>query len=232
MKPPRPASPFTRELFTFLRALARHNERPWFEENKPRYERVVRTPALAVIEALGPRLATFAPQFRAVAKKSGGSLMRIYRDTRFSRDKTPYKTNVGIHFRHALGRDVHAPGYYLHLEPGRCFLGAGIWRPPSPALHRIRDFIADNPGAWRAAIDDHRFSSHYSLDGESLIRAPRGYPPDHPLIDDLKRKDFIATYDLDDGAALTADFTDQVSAAYETATPLMRYLCQALDVPF
>ena len=121
--------PFHEELFTFLRQIRQHNERTWFETNKPLYETAVRMPAFAFINAMGPRLATASPHFRAVAKKNGGSLMRIYRDTRFSKDKTPYKTNVGIQFRHELGRDVHAPGYYVHLEPGRCFLGAGIWRP-------------------------------------------------------------------------------------------------------
>jgi uncharacterized protein (TIGR02453 family) len=144
--------PFEGELFAFLRELRQHNDRNWFEAYKPRYETAVRIPALAFIEAMGPRLATISPHFRALAKKSGGSLMRVYRDTRFSKDKTPYKTNVGIQFRHEAGRDVHCPGFYLHLEPGRCFLGAGIWRPDSKALRAIRDFIADNPGGWRKAV--------------------------------------------------------------------------------
>lgn len=224
--------PFEGELFAFLRELATHNERAWFEAHKPRYETAVRIPALAFIEAMGPRLATLSPHFRAVAKKSGGSLMRVYRDTRFSKDKTPYKTNVGIQFRHEAGRDVHCPGYYLHLEPGRCFLGAGIWRPESKALRAIRDFIADNPGGWRKAICDRRFGARFMLDGASLVRAPRGYPPDHPLIEDLKRKDFIATADFADAKALERDFVDWVASAFRTTTPLMRYLCQALDVPF
>jgi uncharacterized protein (TIGR02453 family) len=224
--------PFPKELFTFLRQIRRHNERAWFDANKSRYESAVRLPALTFIEAMGPRLATLSPHFRAVARKSGGSLMRIYRDTRYSRDKTPYKLNVGIQFRHEQGRDVHAPGFYLHLEPGRCFLGAGTWRPEAPALRRIRDFIADNPGGWRRAVGDRRFRVRFTLDGESLVRPPRGYPPDHPLIDDLKRKDFIAIHDFADAKALDDDFADWVTAAYRTTAPLMRYLCQALEVPF
>lgn len=224
--------PFHKELFTFLRQIRQHNERVWFDANKPLYETAVRMPAFAFINAMGPRLATVSPHFRAIAKKSGGSLMRVYRDTRFSKDKTPYKTNVGIQFRHELGRDVHAPGYYVHLEPGRCFLGAGIWRPESKALRKIRDFIADNPGSWRKVVDDRKFKMRFVLDGESLVRAPRGYPPDHPLIDDLKRKDFIAINDFADAKALDNDFADWVMASFQTATPLMRYLCQALEVPF
>ena len=179
-------------------------------------------PALAFIEAMGPRLATISPHFRALAKKSGGSLMRVYRDTRFSKDKTPYKTNVGIQFRHEAGRDVHCPGFYLHLEPGRCFLGAGIWRPDSKALRAIRDFIADNPGGWRKAVGDRRFGARFMLDGESLVRAPRGYPPDHPLIEDLKRKDFIATADFADAKALERDFVDWVASAFQTTSQIGR----------
>ncbi|MDX1593127.1 MAG: DUF2461 domain-containing protein [Gammaproteobacteria bacterium] len=224
--------PFEGELFAFLRKLRQNNERDWFEAHKPLYETAVRIPALGFIEAMGPRLEAISPHFRAVAKKSGGSLMRVYRDTRFSKDKTPYKTNVGIQFRHEAGRDVHCPGFYLHLEPGRCFLGAGIWRPDAASLRRIRDFLADNPGGWRRALDDRRFATRFMLDGDSLQRAPRGYPADHPLIEDLKRKDFIAVADFSDAKALDRDFVDWVANTYATATPLMRYLCQALDVPF
>ncbi len=231
MQPPLPP-PFHDELFGFLRELRQNNERAWFEAHKTVYETAVRLPALAFIGAMAPRLATVSPHFRASAKKSGGSLMRVYRDTRFSRDKTPYKVNVGIQFRHELGRDVHAPGYYVHLEPGRCFLGAGIWRPEARALRRIRDFIADNPNGWRKAVGERRFRLGFVLDGESLVRAPRGYSPDHPLIEDLKRKDFIAVHAFADARALDDDFADGVASAFRTATPFMRYLCQALEVPF
>ena len=232
MHAPKPAVPFESELFRFLRQLRTHNERAWFEEHKPLYETAVRIPALAFIAAMGPRLAAISPHFLALPKKTGGSLMRVYRDTRFSKDKTPYKTNVGIQFRHAVGRDVHAPGYYVHLEPGRCFVCAGIWRPEPKALRRLRDFIADNPGGWRQAVGDRRFAARFVLDGESLTRPPRGYPADHPLIDDLKRKDFIACADFADAKALERGFVDWAAGAFATATPLMRYLCAALDVPF
>ncbi len=122
--------------------------------------------------------------------------MRVYRDTRFANDKTPFKTNVGIQFRHELGKDVHAPGFYLHIEPGNCFLGAGIWRPESKVLAAIREFIADNPNGWREAVGARAFKKDWELVGTTLVRPPRGFEPDHPLIVDLKRKDFHCVYEF------------------------------------
>ena len=134
---------FDPSMLGFLDELAQNNERDWFAENKHRYERLVREPALDFIVAMGPLLDRIAPQFEAVAKKMGGSLMRVFRDTRFGRDKTPYKTNVGIQFRHTQGKDVHAPGYYLHIEPGAHFIGAGMWRPDPDSLAGIRNAIVE-----------------------------------------------------------------------------------------
>ena len=136
---------FSKSTFKFLDQLAANNKRVWFEENKPRYEALVREPALEFIEAMAPALHTFAPHFRADSRKMGGSLMRVYRDARFSRDKTPYKTNIGIQFRHELGKDVHAPGFYVHIASTECFLAVGCWHPEPDALGRIRDFIAQKP---------------------------------------------------------------------------------------
>ena len=136
---------FSEATFAFLADLAANNNRAWFEANKPRYEALVREPALDFIEAMGQQLAVFAPHFRADARKLGGSLMRVYRDTRFARDKTPYKTNIGIQFRHDLGKDVHAPGFYVHVSEYECFLAVGCWRPESDALARIRAYIAEKP---------------------------------------------------------------------------------------
>ena len=118
---------FEPKLVKFLGQLSRNNNRDWFKENKTRYEAEVLFPALAFVEAFQPYLKKISPYFLAVPKRVGGSVMRIYRDTRFGKDKTPYKTNVGIHFRHEMGKDVHCPGFYLHIEPKECFLGAGIW---------------------------------------------------------------------------------------------------------
>jgi len=216
----------------FLGELSAHNNREWFTENKSRYEKDVLHPALQFIEAMAPQLAEFAPRFRASSRRVGGSLMRVYRDTRFASDKRPYKTNIGIQFRHEMGKDVHAPGYYLHIEPGQVFLGTGIWRPDPHSLSRLREAILDNPAAWKKARDYRPFKSRFSLDGDSLVRPPRGVDPEHPLLEDLKRKDFIATMPLQEGDIHRKDFVNRVSKAYESATPFMEFLCLALEVPY
>ena len=132
---------FKPSLMKFLRELEKNNNRDWFADNKQRYEDLVVEPVMDFITAMGPRLETISPHFLALTGKTGGSMMRVYRDTRFSKDKTPYKTNVGLQFRHELGRDVHAPGFYMHLESSGCFIGSGIWHPASDALGAIRRHI-------------------------------------------------------------------------------------------
>lgn len=223
---------FTQATFDFLATLSRNNNREWFNDNKPRYEEHVRGPALAFIEDIAPELQLIAPRFLAVPKKVGGSLMRVHRDTRFGKDKTPYKTNIGIHFRHEAGKDVHAPGYYLHIAPQECFLGAGIWRPDSTALGQIREAIRDKGEKWQAARDDTDFAQHFALGGESLKNAPRGYAKDHPLLEDLKRKDFIAIEHFDRDQVLSDDFLQDTVAHFDYASRYMQFLCGALGVRF
>ncbi len=223
---------FTQATFEFLDELARNNNRDWFQENKMRYEECVRTPALNFISAMQAELPLLSPHFRALPKKVGGSLMRVYRDTRFGRDKTPYKTNIGIHFRHDMGKDVHAPGYYLHIANDECFIGAGIWRPDSDALGQIRDAIVERPQPWIAARDHPPFTHNYKLGGESLKRPPRGYSKEHPLLEDLKRKDFIAIGHLAKKVVLSTKLRQAVVQHYSDATPYMRFLCQALSLRF
>lgn len=227
-----PDNYFTNTTLTFLRDLSDNNERDWFQENKQRYEDHVRSPALNFIEDIAPRLQVIAPRFRAIPKKVGGSLMRVYRDTRFSKDKTPYKTNIGIQFRHEAGKDVHAPGYYLHIEPGDCFLGVGIWRPDSTALGMLRDAIVEKGDQWQAARDSKHFKQSFSLVGDMLTNPPRGYPKDHPLLEDLKRKDFIAIRQLTQKSVLSGDFLDETIESFGQAEPFMRFLCSALEVSF
>lgn len=227
-----PGNYFTNATLTFLRELSDNNNRSWFEDNKQRYEDTVRTPALDFIGDIAPRLQVIAPRFRAIPKKAGGSLMRVYRDTRFARDKSPYKTNIGIQFRHEAGKDVHAPGYYLHIEPGDSFLGVGIWRPDSSALGMIRDAIVEKSDHWIAARDSKRFKQAFTLEGESLTNPPRGYHKDHPLLVDLKRKDFIAVKKLSRKSVLSSHLLDETIALFDQAEPFMRFLCTALEVRF
>ncbi len=189
-------------------------------------------PALAFIRAMGPGLTEISPHFRAEARKTGGSLMRVYRDTRFGKDKTPYKTNIGIQFRHEAGRDVHAPGFYVHISASEAFIGVGIWHPPSEALAQIRQAIDEQPDAWLAARDDDVFRRWFTLAGDSLKRPPRGYDRDHRFIEDLKRKDFIAISDLSPALAEQDDFVAIACDYFVAAAPLMQFLCKALRLPF
>ena len=216
----------------FLRELERNNDREWFAVNKPRYEALVREPALDFIATMGPKLLRISDHFVALPKKTGGSLMRVYRDTRFGKDKTPYKTNIGIQFRHELGKDVHAPGYYLHIDNSGCFLAAGVWHPDSEALAKIRTRIAENPAAWRKAANGRAFGKCFTLGGASLKRPPRGFAADAPNLEDLKRKDFIAATDFAAKTAESADFVQSVATIYRKETPFMAFLCAALEVEF
>ena|SRR3990172_1667728 len=181
---------FEPTIFQFLEELADNNNRPWFHQNKWRYDCEVLEPCLAFIRAFEPRLKKVSRFFVASDRRVGGSLMRVYRDTRFSKEKTPYKTNVGIQFRHEFGRDVHAPGFYVHIAPEECFLAVGVWRPDRESLSQIRQAIVNESDRWRRARNDRRFCEHFELVGDSLKRPPREFPADHPFVEDLRRTDF------------------------------------------
>lgn len=223
---------FTQNTFRFLDELAANNNRGWFETNKKNYELVVREPALQFIEAMAPVLNSFAPAFRADPRKTGGSLMRVYRDTRFARDKTPYKTNIGIQFRHQLGKDVHAPGFYVHIATDECFFAVGCWHPDADALSGIRNLIVEKPDLWTAARDDKKFLTDWKQGGASLLRPPRGYDVKHPLIADLKRKDFIALSPLAINEVTGNKLVKLAGKRFETTLPLMKFLCTAVGAAF
>jgi uncharacterized protein (TIGR02453 family) len=223
---------FQPTLFEFLEQLADNNNRPWFQENKWRYDQDVLEPALGFIRAFQARLKRISPYFVAGDRRVGGSLMRVYRDTRFVKDGEPYKTNVGIQFRHEQGRDIHAPGFYVHIAPGECFLAVGLWRPEPMPLGQIRQAIVERPDRWRRARDGRKFQARFSLDGSSLKRPPRGFPADHPCVEDLKRTDFIGLEELEERDVLDKGFLDHVAASFTAGRPFMRFLCNALKVPF
>lgn len=223
---------FTKNTFTFLDELAANNNKTWFEANKKNYELLVREPALDFIEAMAPVLATFAPAFRAEPRKLGGSLMRVFRDTRFSRDKTPYKTNIGIQFRHHLGRDIHAPGFYVHIASDECFFAVGCWHPESNELSGIRDLIVEKPEQWIAARDDKKFLAHWTIGGDSLTRPPRGYDANHPLIADLKRKDFIAMAALSSAEVSGRGLVKLSAKRFEATVPFIKFLCEGVGASF
>jgi uncharacterized protein (TIGR02453 family) len=214
-------------MFAFLRELADHNDREWFNANKSRYEDDIKEPALAFIEDIGHRLPEVAPYLTADKR----SMFRIYRDTRFSKDKTPYKTHVGLYFRHARSADMDTGGMYLHLEPGHVFMGAGIWHPGSPALKRIRDTLVARPQGWRDALA--AVGPAWKLaNGEALKRPPAGFSADHPLIADIKRKSFAITSPLSQKDVTAGGFLDECADRAAQARPYMAYLCSALGVEY
>lgn len=217
---------FRRELFEFLRQLKRHNNREWFARNKGRYEEEVRDPALLFISQFAPELHKLSPHFIASPHPTRGSLFRIYRDTRFSSDKRPYKTHVGIHFSHSSGKDAHTPVFYLHLEPDNCFAAAGVWQPDNRALTKIRTAIIAYPQQWAKA------SRKLELEGESLARPPRGFDPKHPFIEDLKRKDYVASIALTDAQVCSPNFARDFYAACRTMSPLVDFTARALGFKF
>ena len=219
---------FTNGTFKFLRDLADNNNRPWFQENKPRYEAQVKAPAMQFIEEMDPLLEKISPNFPTGPQ----NLFRIYRDTRFSKDKRPYKTYTGIQFRHEMAKDVHSPGFYLHLQPGELFVGIGIWHPDSKTLGAIRDAIVDEPAKWKRAKGAKNFKEAYELGGDSLKTAPRGYDKEHPLIEDLRRKDFIASRRLSQKEVTSPDFPQAFAGYCRAAVPFQRWLCGAVGVPF
>jgi uncharacterized protein (TIGR02453 family) len=223
---------FPADLFQFLAELGLNNEREWFEPRKQRYEASVLGPAMAFIRAMAPQLPRISSSFVAIDKKVGGSLMRVYRDVRFSKDKSPYKTNVGIQLRHVAGKDVHAPGLYVHLEPGGCFLAVGLWHPEPEALAKIRARITNEPDVWQRVRDDAGFRAVFELRGESLARPPRGVDPEHPHVEDLKRKDHIAVGTLSVKTVTSPAAADEVTRSFVAGREYLRFLCEAVGVAF
>ncbi|AHF03943.1 hypothetical protein MARPU_08750 [Marichromatium purpuratum 984] len=224
---------FPADCFAFFSDLARHNDRAWFNANKARYRASVVEPMGAFITAMAPPLARISPHFVADPRPHGGSMFRIQRDMRFSRDGRPYKTHVACHFRHQTGKSAHAPGFYVELTPERVRYGGGIWLAPGPELALIRQAIVDDVDGWRAVIEDAALIDGFGgVEGEGLKRAPRGFDPRHPHIEDIKRRSFFLMCDADTDVAVRGDFVARVEHAFRAATPLMRFLSSALDVPF
>jgi uncharacterized protein (TIGR02453 family) len=212
---------FDDETFAFLRELRTHNDRAWFTANKGRYERSLKEPVLAFVRDAGPQLRRLSTHLVADPRPVGGSMFRIYRDVRFSKDKSPYKTHVGVHF--PLGKGMTVPGYYLHLEPNGCFVAAGMWMPAPPQLQQIRKRIADRPAEWRKASED------LDDDASALKRAPQGFDPDHPMIEDIKRKSFTASLRVSDGQLKRDDAMKTFVSTCKELAPLMRFLAGAVD---
>ena len=220
--------PFSPALFRFLEELRDDNTAEWFQANRERFEAEVRGPMQAFIMAFAGPLAGISRHFVADPRPSGGTLFPIHRDTRFSRDKSPNKTNVGAQFRHGdRTRDVHSPGFYLHLEPGGCFASAGLWRPEAEALKLVRERIDAHPREWRALG-----AAGLEVQGESLIRVPRGFDPAHPLGDALRLKDYYTTTPLTRRQVCAGNFVETFTDICRSNAPLVKFLAKALELPF
>src|SRR5215510_609470 len=221
---------FKRDLFDFLKELSAHNNRDWFQANKSRYEQQLQDPFLRLIADLGPGLKKINPHFVADPRPNGGSMMRIYRDIRFSKDKSPYKTFIAAHFRHKQGKEGATPGFYLRLEPTGSLFGAGIWRPESAALKQIRAHIVRSPKDWQRITDNLKSLLPLTFGGESLTRPPAGIDAGHPLIEDLKRKDFVIGARLTDRQVLRSDFLDLLLERISAADPFIRFLSRSVGL--
>lgn len=223
---------FPKEFFTFFAELKENNNRDWFAANKPRFVDSVVTPMGEFIVAIAPHLKDISRFYRADPKPHGGSMFRIYRDARFSKDKTPYKTHAACHFRHQSGRDAHAPGFYVHFETDGIHFGGGIWSPPRKELNLIRDLIADSPAAWDKLLNSAAIKQAGGIRGDSLKRPPRGFDAEAKHIVDIKRKSFFVMSEADAELALTPELVDETAKAFRSAAKLNQFISDALDLAF
>lgn len=222
-----------KDYFDFFKELKANNNREWFNDNKPRFRASVQEPLAAFVEAMAPKLKKISKHVVADPRLNGGSVFRIYKDVRFSKDKSPYKTHGGVQFRHALGKDAHAPGFYVHLDPQEIFYGGGVWAPPSPNLLKIREAISGKSKAWVKATSGAAFEKRFGdLRGAALKRPPRGFDAEDPMIEDIKRKSFFAMHEGKPAQTKKAAFADDVAAAFTDVKPLMKFLCDAVGAPF
>ncbi len=224
---------FEPELFRFFSQLRKRNNKAWFEQQRPVYELEVRTPLKALIEEMDVRLATFAPEIVGDPRRSA---FRIHRDVRFSRDKAPYKTHAACWFYHVdAGRGVGGDteggaGFYLHLEPGQCLIGAGIWMPPRASLARIRAALVTQLPAFEQIVEARAFRRRFgSLDAEAMLtRMPRGYAPDHPAARWLRYQSFTVGRSLTQAEALSPRLPATLARDFTALTPFVRWLNTAL----
>ena len=219
---------FTPETFKFLTELEKNNNKAWFEKNKARYEKDVKEPMLAFIEDFGFFLNSISPHFVSDPRPSGGSMFRIYRDTRFSKDKSPYKTWLAAKFNHIKeSNDVHAPGFYLHIQTNDSLGGGGLWHPSPQDLEKVRDAIANKKADWKKVKD-----TGIKIEGEKLKKPPRGFDENHEFIEDLKQKDLYAGLPFTQKEVTSPDFMERYLQACKKVSPLIQFLTKSLDLPW
>lgn len=217
---------FPPETLQFLRQLAKNNNREWFMAHKPVYETKVKGPMIELLRALQPELKRFAPE---IVYDPARSIFRIYRDIRFSADKSPYKTHISAYMSPAAPSRVEKAGLYLHLEPARLLIAGGLYRPPAPALRAVRHHIVDNEAAVRRILRSREFVRLFGeLGGEMLSRTPRGFPADHSAADLLRHKDFIVTVERPARFAESRELLPLAAKHFKAMMPLIRFLNEAL----
>lgn len=221
-----PQAYFTPETFEFLRKLKRNNRREWFEKHRDEYVRFVKEPSIRFISDFAGPLNRISPYLVADPRPHRGSMFRIYRDTRFSPDKRPYKSHAAMHFSHP-GKDVHSPGFYLHMEPGGCFGAAGLWHPESSTLLKVRNAMVHRADEWRAV----RRLVNWD-DANRLSRPPRGFSADHEFVDDLKLRDIGVSVDFTEAQITSPRFLQMFTAACKKMSPLAKFLSDALGLKY
>jgi uncharacterized protein (TIGR02453 family) len=228
---------FTAEALRFLRRLRRNNRRDWFERHRSVYETAVRDPMRALVEEMDVRLARIAPELTGDPRRS---VFRIHRDVRFSRDKSPYKTNAACQFYHmdagrGAGRDADGAGagLYFQLADGECFVAGGLWMPARPSLDRVREAIDADPGALDRLLRAPPFRRRFRrLDDEGVLtRMPRGYPDSHPAAGWLRYQSFTATRDLEEREVLSPRLPEILARDFAALAPLVRWLNRAIGYP-
>lgn len=223
-----PFEGFPKKGFDFLRRLKKNNNRDWFMKHKSEYEELVKFPMQCYVTSLRPLFHDFAPEFDLNPKKS---LFRIYRDTRFSKDKTPYKTHSAAHFElKKKPKLFDGAGYYVHVAPGEVFIGGGIYIPDNDRLKKIRKALVDHSDEFLSILNEKRFKKMFkSLEGEKLTRPPKGYDPKHPMIEYIKFKQFFVGFELSEESCYKKDFLRKSADAFKIATPLLKFLNEAID---
>lgn len=226
-------SGFGDDFFAFFTELKADNSRDWFDSNRDRYRSVVQGTLSDFVTALQPQLEAISPHIKCDPRPQGGSIFRIHRDVRFSKDKRPYKEHAACNFRTIATDDVHGPGFYLHLAPEEAFAGGGIWMPAPKDLSAIRQRIAAKGKEWQAVLDDPGIRDTFGgVSGDGLSRPPRGYNIDHRHIADLKRKSFFAMAPLTRAQLARPDVVATVAGLYRAAVPLMRFLAASTGSRF
>jgi uncharacterized protein (TIGR02453 family) len=216
---------FTPATLKFLRALKRNNRRDWFNAHKDDYEHHVRQPMAAIVERLADDLRGFAPEIVASPKLS---MYRIYRDTRFSENKAPYKTHVAAVFP-TRGLPKHeGAGLYFHVSPTEVWVGGGMYAPQTPQLQAVREHIAANVKRLRTIVEAPAFRRQIAIEGEKLQRVPRGFPRDHEAADYLKYRNFIAGSEFPPSLAASPAFYGTLLKVFRQVAPLARFLNEPL----